>query len=525
MTPAPEIARVSPWRRRRILFITAVLAVPVIALLLSFTLAGRAATSAPPETAMVVEGPLDITVDVKGQFQAVKTVDIYPDIRGGANITWLIPDGTIVKKGDLLAKLDTGRLDDQILSLQRQVDSSENDIAQSQEALKIAQNSAQADISAAESKVKFAELSLNQYGTVALRNDGSVDDDAYNGPNPPDKGDAYQQFRDAALEIQRADSALEQAKTDFQDMDVLLARGFVTKNDYDTKELNVTEAERKLESAKLAYEILLTYTYPQTLAEKKQGLTEAQNDLEKTRLRTSVDITTAKTDLSAAQLRRQNRKSRLADMQADFAARTITAPIDGQILYGDPAQPWWRDHITVGGQIWQGIRLFTIPDTTSIVAQGRLLEMDVDLVKVGQKARITFDALRGVTLTGSVSKVAEYASQDDRRGLTSAKGFDIQISLDPTDVVVKPGMTCQAEIISDSIPDALYVPVLSVFSKGAKKVCYLVDGENTTPVEVTTGRASDKFVEILSGLSAGQKVLVAETKPEEKKLAALGSTK
>ena len=73
---------------------------------------------------------------------------------------------------------------------------------------------------------------------------------------------------------------------------------------------------------------------------------------------------------------------------------------------------------------------------------------------------------------------------------------------------------CRAQDFpGDRVEDAVYVPVTSVFQEGGKQICYLVEDGGMSPVEVKTGRSSDKYVEILSGLEAGQRVLVADTAP------------
>ena len=87
----------------------------------------------------------------------------------------------------------------------------------------------------------------------------------------PPRASAYEAFREALLEIRRAESDLERARTDFAGQDKLLAKGFISKSDMLTSEMAVRDAERKLESAKVAYDILGKYTYPQTLSQKRAG--------------------------------------------------------------------------------------------------------------------------------------------------------------------------------------------------------------------------------------------------------------
>ena len=73
---------------------------------------------------------------------------------------------------------------------------------------------------------------------------------------------------------------------------------------------------------------------------------------------------------------------------------------------------------------------------------------------------------------------------------------------------LKPGFSCQAEIITETIPSALYLPVQAVFRDGKRYVVYPAGARSAEPVEVTPGRATTKYVELRSGVRAGMKVLL-----------------
>ena len=81
---------------------------------------------------------------------------------------------------------------------------------------------------------------------------------------------------------------------------------------------------------------------------------------------------------------------------------------------------------------------------------------------------------------------------------------------------LKSGMSCDVEIVMDRIPDALYVPVGAVFTEGDHKICYVVADGTRKPREVKTGRASEKYVEILEGLGEGQTVRIGDRVPAKK---------
>ena len=114
--------------------------------------------------------------------------------------------------------------------------------------------------------------------------------------------------------------------------------------------------------------------------------------------------------------------------------------------------------------------LFTIPDLSSLIVQTQVLEMDVTKVAVGQEVIATFNAVAGLVVKGKVTKVAEYVKADDfMRSSRGGKTFALTIKLDEIDARLKPGTSCDVEVVCGRVLDTIYVPVSSVFSKGRPK--------------------------------------------------------
>ena len=496
------------------------LAVPAFALVAVAVLAVLARGNTKPagpviETATVMRGALKLSIATAGQFQASKSVAINPDISGQATLTYLAPEGIDVREGDVIARMTGDQWEDRLDQYQMQVENDANDVTQGEESLKILKSTNATDLATKKTALDMAKIDAAKYGEVLLTPDGEIDEEAYKRPDAPPQGDAYQAFRDALLNIRRAETGVERAQTDFDGQDKLLEKGFISKSDYLTSELALREAWRKLDAAKVAYHVLATYTYPQTLMQKKQAVAEAQNDYDTAQLRASVKINQAETGVRYQQRAYLRHQERLDMCNAELAKRVVTSPVSGVIIYGDPEQPWMKDRIAIGSPVFRGLRLFTIPDLSKIIVTARVLEMDVYNIAVGQQVDVTVQAIPGLMLHGKVTKIGEYASEDQHAPSSrGAKTFDIVITMDGTDPRVKPGMTCDAEIINDIIPDALYVPVTSVYSKGDTRVCYVLDGEVEREVPVETGRASEKYVEITSGLEPGEKVVVAPATPK-----------
>jgi len=149
-------------------------------------------------------------------------------------------------------------------------------------------------------------------------------------------------------------------------------------------------------------------------------------------------------------------------------------------------------------------------DTHTVEMDGVVDEIDIYKVKVGQEAIIIVDALPDVELKGKVTFVSPFGT-----GETGVVEFPVTISLEPTEVELKGGLTATADIIVEAHENILMVPNRSIKgSPGDYWVEVVVDEEKLTtekrPVEL--GTQSEGFSEVVSGLSEGERIVVESTR-------------
>jgi HlyD family secretion protein len=276
----------------------------------------------------------------------------------------------------------------------------------------------------------------------------------------------------------------------------------------------------QLETAKLAAEtagieqrLLKDYTQPLSRTAAEAALAKAQTELEKARKQTEALYRSKNQAVDAAQRAVDRVKTDLQTAREEQAALEVHAPIAGMAMYGNPDEYWRRGDITVGGNYYPGQVLMTIPNRSAMQAVINIPEADIQNVKVSQPATVSFEALPDRNLAGTVTKVAEVANAGGWFS-TDVKEFKVEISLKDAKEL-RPGFSCQAEIVTETIPSALYLPVHAVFRDGDKFFVYPVAGDERQTV--TIGRSSVQFVEILSGLQAGQQVYLNPPEPRAAK--------
>ncbi len=189
--------------------------------------------------------------------------------------------------------------------------------------------------------------------------------------------------------------------------------------------------------------------------------------------------------------------------QENLNAAELTAPFDGTITQSN-AFP--NAIVTLGTQA------FRIDDLSNLNIVVQVVEVDIDNVKIGQPAAITFDAIPNKTYTGKVTStdLAGTASQ-------TSVNFNVTVELTNADALVKPGMSANVTITTNKVSNALLVPNTSIFTDtNGSQYVYLVQNGATIKVPVTVGVVSDSLTQVTSGnLKAGDTIVLsfASTSP------------
>jgi multidrug efflux pump subunit AcrA (membrane-fusion protein) len=148
----------------------------------------------------------------------------------------------------------------------------------------------------------------------------------------------------------------------------------------------------------------------------------------------------------------------------------------------------------------------TVIDLDRLQVAITVAESDSASVQVGQKAVITFDALPELTLTGKVKNID--FSGTNSEGVVS---YEVLVTLDATNASVKGGMTVSVDIVTDVATDVLAVPSSAVKTSSSGKYVQVLENGQPTDVSVQVGMATDSYIEIVSGLSEGQEIIVSTT--------------
>lgn len=204
-----------------------------------------------------------------------------------------------------------------------------------------------------------------------------------------------------------------------------------------------------------------------------------------------------------AELALQNARDRLDDY-------SITSTIDGTVIEKNYQV---GDNIDATTGSTTGVTYpAVIYDLSALTFDIKVHELDINKILVGQEVQITSDALDGQSFSGRVDKVN--INGTTLNGVTT---YPVTVLIDSSPEELKPGMNISAEIVVEDAGQVLAVPVECV-SRGQNGTSLvkvagtgaldesgnLVDPGKLEDREVTLGRNSESYIEVLSGLEEGE---------------------
>ncbi len=442
-----------------------------------------------------------IVLKEKGELKAHKSVDIKSEVEGRSTIIWLVAEGTTVKKGDRLVELASDTIEQRIREKEVTANTAKSTYNTAEAELKIQLNKNDADIEKAGTQLTLAEIDLKKWT----------------------KGDQVQQLEDAELALKSAESRLKQAKEQYRVSKGMYEQNFVTKVELEQDELDWQEAGFAFKKATLALEVLQVYTFDKDKITYTSALGDARKNLERTEATAAVAQAKAESTAKQAKDRLALADDDLAKYKEQLAKTKIFAPEPGLVVYHSNRHWGSRNMIDVGGEVHQNQKMLELPDLSQMKLVIRVHEADAERIKVGLPAKIqvagvyeelTDNVGNGTRASGAqrvfdgeVTKIAALADTRNRWLNPELREFETEIMLSDTSEVLKPGVTAEAEVYVDHIEDVLAVPVQAVYARGEHNYVFLgTDGGRPEYREVRLGSSSTSFVQVLEGISEGDRV-------------------
>ena len=436
----------------------------------------------------VKRGDMLFSVVEGGTVEAVNEISIRSEVEGTARIIFIVPEGSNVKKGDLLVQLDSSSSEDAVNLQQINVEKAQFALVQAEQQLEIQKSVVESEIQAATLKVEFAESDLMKFTN----------------------GLALQTARNAQIDITHVLETLEIDRERLRWSEKLYKQGFETKGNLDKDHLTASQSQLKLEQARRALWMVETFDNPKTKRSLEAALQEAAENLDRVKLQDDRKLAQYRADVESQKKTLALSEEKLARDKKQLVATKIYAPQDGLVVYAGSGGGHWSSEsmIEEGAVVRNRQEVIKLPDVSVMKVQVKIHETYINQIALGQPAFVVLDSMPDQRFRGNVSKVAPLPDSQSRWGNPDLKIYATEIIITDKLPDIKPGLSARAEVLITNLVDVVSVPIQAVSTRKGKHAVFLANAPQE-PVPVTVGQYNTKFIQICSGVRDGDQVLLA----------------
>jgi len=416
------------------------------------------------EKFVVKRDTIAATVSATGSIAPEAEVTLTFEL-GGKVEEIFVEKGQMVKAGDPLAELETASLELQVAQTQATLALNE---AKLQQAMKEA--SAE-DIAAAEADLASAKANYEKVKA----------------------GPTEEELIVAKADMEKAAIALQEAQAEYDQVAWMPGVSALPQS------AALQQASIDYERAKADYQQV---AQPPTESELKSAwaqVVQAQTQLDKLRKNPEPE------DVAIAQAQVDQAQAQLEEAQLTLKKAVITAPFDGVVAsLGAEVSEW----------VSSSTPMVVLVDISSFHIDVEVDEIDISQIAVGQEVLITLDALPDEEIAGHVEAIAPTASVGD--GVVS---YVVTVVIEPTDALLRPGMSANTTITTARNENALIVPnrYIQIDRENGKMYVERLEEDGlTSRVEIETGMRSEFDSEVVAGLEEGDTLVLRSLSGRER---------
>ena len=426
------------------------------------TTSGAAVTIS--ESRTVETGTLTITLDAAGSLTPAANETLM--FSASAPVTEvLVQVGDQVRAGDVLARLDTTDAEAQIRVAELQLEQAQLSLDS------VLAPPTDLEISLAEANVALAQAQA--YTASSSGSTSEIDAEI------------------ARLQVEMARNSLWQAQINRdQRVEQDAARGETTWVEQQQFDQSVNSAEDSVYLAELSYQDALEGDTSSGSSSAYASILNAQASLD------SLMAGASDSEIRQAEIRLEEAQMNLDTRRAMLDNYVLVAPFDGIIV---------EQNLLVGINP-PAAGAMTLLDPTRYTIDLSIAEADVVNVSEGQAVTIEVQTFPDAAITGSIAYIDTIATLSSQLVTYTA-----QVALDETDVMLRPGMSATATVILQRLDNVLLIPnrfISTDTTTGGNIVTVETEPGVYTSVPVTIGERSTNESQILSGLQAGQTIVI-----------------
>lgn len=365
---------------------------------------------------------LDLTVVERGTLESADNRDIICRVKAGSKgnyastIKWVIDDGTVVRKGQLLMVLDSSSLEDQYRTQRIQVDTKHAEWIAAEQQYKITISENESKVATALNAIALAELDLEKYvgipkGTLAELREADADKRTSDSDKreaarvlltelerdlvkfltnhrkrfPDPQGEFHQTINDLTGQVELAQSDVQMWEDRLKYSKQMEQKGYLTAQQVKADQSRLNGAMETLKKAQTAKDLLQTFAAQRMVKDFSGKVQEGWRAYDRELSLASANEVKAEADRKTKRSVYLQEEEKLKEIEEQIQECKIHAPQDGMVVYYIPENMRWsqseRGLIQQGATVQEGQKMMRLPDLSRMQVTTRVHEAMVSRVK------------------------------------------------------------------------------------------------------------------------------------------------
>jgi HlyD family secretion protein len=450
----------------------------------------------------VQQGPLTISVTSTGSIQSRDKVVIANELEGNNTVIWVIDEGMTVKAGDLLVEFNASELIEKRKEQEIVVGNVESAVTFTREKLEITKGDCDASQLDSEVELMLAKMEREKY----------------------ESGDYPQLLHQSESDMALADEEVKRATEKFEWSKRLAQASFLTRTDLQADQLELTRKQINYNMSETKMSVLTNYTVLQQQAILNSRLRKAERAHVRVAWQNKATLRQVEAELRARSHEYERATNRLSELDVQIEKSKIFAQTNGIVLYASTVQisrrQWWVKPLAVGSTVLERQELIYIPLESGMVVETMAPEASLTKINKGMSAKVKIDAFPGRVFDGTLVKIGILPDGQSSSLNPDLKLYKCEIECDFKDVMIRPGMSCDVELVKNSYEKVLYVPVQCVVRENGLPIIYVRRKGEWVAQTVRVGFDNNRMIHVIEGVNVGDEVMLAppikESKSEEK---------
>ena len=444
----------------------------------------------------VKESPLKIEVELDGTAVAenMTEVAVEPKTWTDWSVEEAVSHGVRVRKGDVLIRFDTRKIDEAIADLEVELELLNLTIDQAERDLPLYEKTLAMDTADAERAHRFAVEDTEHYMDVekALARKSTEF-------SLKSSQQRYENTLEELIQLEKmyeGDDLIEETE------EIILKR----------QRHAVASAKLSLERAQIAHDRAMSVNLARQEESAQRKLVRSELSTEKATQNVELALKQKQLEHTKQEIKRDRQEEKMAKLQQDRESMILHAPAAGTVYYGQCVDGKWskidsvRAKLRPHGKVQANEIIMTIVGEGPTFVQTRVAESNRPNLLPGMNATVKFVALGEGRVEGRVESISPT--------LVSEGKFAMELTLTDNGRIegLTPGMSCKIKLVPYANRNAILVPQSAVLVDAWDdqiQSVFLVDDEGKEEKHsIETGHKKGDRIEILDGLEPGDRILL-----------------